>query len=69
MLDKHAAVGPVAIAAGGASSPFGTAAYVSEWQTGKVVRVALTPTSVAGGYRGLASTFLTGVRNPNRACP
>jgi hypothetical protein len=35
---------------------------VAEWQTGKVLRVALTPSS--GGYRGTVSTFVAGIRNP-----
>jgi len=54
VLDPHAAAGGVAILDG--------AAIVSEWQLGKVQRVALT--KKGGGYTGKAAPFLTGLENP-----
>ncbi|TMC07995.1 MAG: hypothetical protein E6J41_14990 [Chloroflexi bacterium] len=54
VLDPHAAAGGLAIV--------GSAAVVSEWAKGKVLRVALTRTGT--GYRGSVSPFLSGLRNP-----
>ena len=54
VLDPHAAAGGVAILDG--------AAIVSEWQLGKVQRVALT--RKGSGYTGVAKPYLTGLKNP-----
>jgi glucose/arabinose dehydrogenase len=62
VLDKHAAAGGVAIVTGGLGLTVGTAALVSEWQLGKVQRVALTRSG--SGYTTSVQTFLTGVKNP-----
>jgi glucose/arabinose dehydrogenase len=61
-LDKHAAAGGVAILTGGLGPTVGTSAVVSEWQLGKVLRVALT--KHASGYAGRVVPFLTGFRSP-----
>jgi glucose/arabinose dehydrogenase len=61
-LDKHAAVGAVAITTGQLGPSVGTSALVPEWQLAKVLRVALTKTG--SGYRGTVTPFLTGIRNP-----
>jgi glucose/arabinose dehydrogenase len=63
-LDKHAAAGPVVFTAGTLAGPGvpGLAALVTEWQTSKVARVAVTKTR--GAYKGATATWLTGVRNP-----
>ncbi len=47
VLDKHAAVGGVAILTGQLGPAVGTAAIVPEWQSAKVERVALTRTASA----------------------
>jgi glucose/arabinose dehydrogenase len=62
VLDKHAAVGPVAIVTGQLGGATGTAALVSEWQSAKVQRVALV--KHGSGYTGVVSTWLTGLHNP-----
>jgi glucose/arabinose dehydrogenase len=62
VLDKHAAVGSVAIATGQLGASVGTAALVSEWQSAKVQRVALTRTTT--GYAGVVSPFITGITHP-----
>jgi hypothetical protein len=62
VLDPHAAVGPVLILTGQLGASAGTSALVSEWQTAKVARVALT--RAGSGYRGSVSTWLTGVHQP-----
>jgi glucose/arabinose dehydrogenase len=62
VLDKHAAVGGVAIVTGQLGASVGTAAIVPEWNVAKVQRVALTRT--ASGYRGSVTPLLTGIRNP-----
>jgi glucose/arabinose dehydrogenase len=54
VLDPHAAAGGVAFLNG--------AALVSEWQLGKVQRVALTKKGAA--YTGAVEPFLTGLKNP-----
>ena len=61
-LDKHAAAGGVAIVTGGLGPAVGTSAVVSEWQLGKVLRVALT--KHGSGYTGKVTPFLTGFRSP-----
>jgi glucose/arabinose dehydrogenase len=54
VLDPHAAAGGVAFLDG--------AALVSEWQLGKVRRVALA--KKGSGYTGVVEPFLTGLKNP-----
>ncbi len=62
VLDKHAASGAVAIATGQLGLSVGTAALVAEWQTGRVVKVALT--RAGSTYEGSAAPLLEGVKNP-----
>jgi len=62
VLDKHAAVGGVAIATGQLGASVGTAAIVPEWQLGKVQRVVLRTTG--SGYTGSVTPLLSGIRNP-----
>jgi glucose/arabinose dehydrogenase len=62
VLDKHAASGAVAIATGQLGPSVGTAALVAEWQTGRVMGVALTRTGST--YNGSAKPLLEGVKNP-----
>ncbi len=61
-LDKHAAVGGVAIVTGQLGASVGTAAIVPEWNVAKVQRVALTRSG--SGYSGAVTPFLTGIQNP-----
>jgi len=62
VLDKHAAAGGVAIVNGQLGASVGTSALVAEWQSAKVLRVALG----RGGstYTGSVTPLLTGLRNP-----
>jgi glucose/arabinose dehydrogenase len=62
VLDKHAAVGGVAIVTGQLGATVGTSALVPEWQSQKVQRVTLRRT--ANGYSGSVAPFLTGLRHP-----
>jgi len=62
VLDKHAAVGGVAIVTGQLGASVGTAAIVPEWNVAKVQRVALARTS--SGFTGTVTPFLTGLHNP-----
>lgn len=62
VLDKHAAVDGVAIVTGELGSSVGNAAIVTEWATGKVLRVDLNKNG--SSYAGTVSTFLTGMKNP-----
>jgi len=62
VLDKHAAVGDVAIMTGQLGAAVGTSALVPEWQLGKVQRVALS--RVGSTYKGAVTPFLIGIRNP-----
>jgi glucose/arabinose dehydrogenase len=62
VLDKHAAVGGVAIVDGQLGHTVGTAALVAEWQSAKVQRVALSRSG--SGYKGPVAPFLTGMQNP-----
>ncbi len=62
VLDKHAAVGAVAIVTGQLGASVGTAALVAEWQSAKVQRVALARTGYT--FKGTVTPFLTGVKNP-----
>ena len=61
VLDKHAAAGGVAVVSSKIGGGTTSAALVSEWQLGKVVRVPLTK---SGTGRGPATPFITGVTNP-----
>jgi glucose/arabinose dehydrogenase len=61
-LDKHAAVGGIAVITGQLGATVGTAALVAEWNVAKVQRVALVKTTA--GYAGTVHPFLTGVHNP-----
>jgi len=62
VLDKHAAVGGVAIVTGQLGASIGTSAIVPEWNVAKVQRVALS--SSGSGYAGSVSPFITGMANP-----
>jgi glucose/arabinose dehydrogenase len=62
VLDKHAAVDGVAIVTGQLGSSVGNAAIVTEWATGKVLKVDLT--KKGSTYAGTVTTFLTGMQNP-----
>jgi glucose/arabinose dehydrogenase len=62
VLDKHAAVGGIAITTGQLGAGIGTAAIVAEWNTAKVQRVALT--KVGSEFRGTVEPFLTGLSHP-----
>jgi len=62
VLDKHAAVGGVAILTGQLGASVGTAAIVPEWELGKVQRVALARSG--SGYEGTVTPLLTGIKNP-----
>lgn len=62
VLDKHAAAGGVAIVTGQLGAAVGTAAIVPEWNTGRVMRVALTRSGRT--WTGSATPFLTGLKNP-----
>ncbi len=62
VLDKHAAVGFLAIGSGEPGEPAGTWALVTEWQSAKVQRVALRRSG--SSYTGTVTPFLTGIRNP-----
>ena len=62
VLDKHGAVGGVAIVTGQLGASIGTSAIVPEWNLAKVERVALTG---SGSNNGDSVTpFLTGIANP-----
>lgn len=62
VLDKHAAVGSVAITTGQLGSAIGTSAIVPEWNVAKVQRVALTRSGAS--YTGTVSPFITGIEHP-----
>jgi hypothetical protein len=62
LLDKHAAVGSVAIPSGQVGRATDRAALVAERQTGKAKRIALSKTGST--YTGTLSPLLTGLRNP-----
>ncbi|MGA9875801.1 MAG: hypothetical protein WBQ21_08330 [Solirubrobacteraceae bacterium] len=62
ILDKHAAAGGVVIATGQLGASVGTAALVAEWQSAKVVKVALTRTGST--YAGTVTPMLSGMENP-----
>lgn len=62
VLDRHGAVGGVAILTGQLGASVGTAAIVPEWNVAKVQRVALRRS--ASGLLGTVEPFLTGIPNP-----
>jgi glucose/arabinose dehydrogenase len=62
VLDKHAAVGGVAIVTGQLGASAGTSAIVPEWELGKVQRVALSRSGST--FEGTVTPFLTGIKNP-----
>jgi glucose/arabinose dehydrogenase len=62
VLDKHAAVGGVAIVTGELGASVGTAAIVPEWELGKVQAVALRRDG--SGYTGTVKTLLGGIEHP-----
>jgi glucose/arabinose dehydrogenase len=61
-LDRHAAAGAVTVVTGQLGPAVGTAALVAEWQSGRVLQVALSRSGST--YAGVAAPFLAGVRNP-----
>jgi hypothetical protein len=61
VLDKHAASGAVVITTGLGPS-VGASALVAEWQTGRVMGVALTRSGST--YNGSAKPLIEGVKNP-----
>jgi glucose/arabinose dehydrogenase len=62
VLDEHAASGAVAIATGQLGSSVGTSALVAEWQSAKVMKVALTRTGST--YKGSVTQLLSGMEKP-----
>jgi glucose/arabinose dehydrogenase len=62
VLDKHAAVGGVAIVTGQLGSALGTAAIVPEWAGGKVQSVTLSRSG--SSFHGSTKPFLTGIGRP-----
>ncbi len=62
VLDKHAAVGGVAIVTGELGASVGTAAIVPEWSPGKVQQVSLTRSGA--GYTGTVAPFVSGIAKP-----
>jgi glucose/arabinose dehydrogenase len=62
VLDKHGAVGGIAMVDGQLAAGAGTSALVAEWAVSKVERVALKKSGST--YSGSVSTFLTGLQNP-----
>ena len=64
VLDKHAAVSGVAVVTDGFGPLQGASAFVAEWATGSVVRVALTPSTDRAGWTGAAEPLLVGISRP-----
>jgi glucose/arabinose dehydrogenase len=62
VLGRHAAAGGVAIVTGQLGVAVGTSALVPEWQSAKVLRVALSRAGAT--YTGSVTSFLTGMHNP-----
>lgn len=62
VLDKHAAVGGVAILTGQLGAAFAGSAIVPEWNLRKVQRVDLHRSG--SGFSGSVTPFLTGIANP-----
>src|SRR6185369_14663766 len=64
VLDKHAAVSGIAVVTGGFGPFQGASAFVAEWATGSVVRVALTRSADGAGWIGTPEPFLVGISRP-----
>jgi glucose/arabinose dehydrogenase len=62
VLDKHAAVGGVAILSGQLGSALASSAIVPEWAEGKVQRVALSRSG--SRFSSAVTPFLVGIANP-----
>jgi glucose/arabinose dehydrogenase len=62
VLDKHGAVGGIAMISGRLTAGTGASALVAEWAVSKVARVSLRKSGST--YSGSVSTFLTGIHNP-----
>ena len=62
VLDKHGAVGGVAIVTGQLGRTVGASAIVAEWASGKVQRISLNRSGAT--YEGSVAPFLTGLKNP-----
>lgn len=62
VLDKHAASGAVVIATGQLGASMGTAALVAEWQSARVLKVALTRTG--SSYKGSVTQLISGIEKP-----
>jgi glucose/arabinose dehydrogenase len=62
VLDKHAAVGALAVLTGQLGDRQGTSVLVPEWQSGRVQRVLLHATG--SSYTGSVTPFLMGIQNP-----
>jgi glucose/arabinose dehydrogenase len=62
VLDKHAAVGYLVAGSGLPGESAGSWALLTEWQSAKVQRVALT--RAGSTYKGSVTPFLSGIRNP-----
>ena len=63
-LDKHAAVSELAIVTGELGDATGTAALVAEWQSAKVVRVALRADGTGASGGDATTPYVTGLQNP-----
>jgi glucose/arabinose dehydrogenase len=61
-LDAHAAAGGVAVVTGQLGAAIGSSAIVSEWELGKLLRVALTRHGAS--YTGRVVPFITGFKSP-----
>jgi hypothetical protein len=62
VLDKHAAVGDVAIATGQLGTSVGTSALIPEWGSARVQQVTLS--GAGPDYKGSVRPFLTGIEKP-----
>jgi glucose/arabinose dehydrogenase len=62
VLGKHAAAGGIAVLTDELGGHDKGSALVTEWQLGRVLRVALTRSG--SSYTGAVTTFLTGIANP-----
>jgi glucose/arabinose dehydrogenase len=62
VLERHAAVGGVAIVTGQLGGTVGTSALVAEWQLGAVWQVALSRSG--SGYTGSPRRLVTGLKDP-----
>jgi glucose/arabinose dehydrogenase len=62
VVDPHAAIGSVVVATGQLGPGVGTSALVTEWQSAKLLRVALTGSG--SGVGASATELVLGLRNP-----